>query len=115
MSSADKLETENGYKTYYSIDNSKVATLAKRNKILIIITLILSFLAIIVSIMIPLFVQHFQSEDKENMLILLRDIKTFLKENSQESKKIEHDNNAFNCLCTKKERLCASDVGMLEC
>ena len=93
MPSADRLETENGYKTYYSFDNSKLATLAKRNKILIIISLILSFLSIIVAIAIPFFIQHVQSEDKENTLILLRDLTTILKKNSQEIKQIFHINN----------------------
>ena len=102
MSSADKNETECGYKTYYSFDDSKIAKLAKRNSILIIITLILSFLAIIVAIIIPLFVQHFQSEDKENVLILLRDVKTILNENLQEIRKFEHTNRQFDCTWTKK-------------
>ena len=88
MNSADKLETENGYKTYYSFDNSKIATLAKRNKILIIITLILSFLAIIVAIAIPIFVQqYFQSEQRE---ILLRDWTTILKKHELKMEMILH-------------------------
>ena len=99
MSSADKRETECGYKTYYSFDNSKIATLAKRNKILIIITLILSFLAIIVAIVISLF----EREEKENMLILLRDLKTILKENSQEMKKFVNTFKEYDCTCTKKD------------
>ena len=88
MNSADKLETENGYKTYYSFDNSKIATLAKRNKILIIITLILSFLAIIVAIATPIFVQqYFQSEQRE---ILLRDWTTILKKHELKMEQILH-------------------------
>ena len=88
MNSADKLETENGYKTYYSFDNSKIAALAKRNKILIIITLILSLLAIIVAIAIPIFVQqYFQSEQRE---ILLRDWTTILKKHELKMEQILH-------------------------
>ena len=78
---ADKVETENGYKTYYSQDDSKLVTLAKINKILIIITLITSFLAIILAvaaaIAIPFIVQHFQSEDTEKILNFLQEIKKF--------------------------------------
>ena len=78
---AERIETENGYKTYYSQDDSKLVTLAKINKILIIITLILSFLAIILAvaaaIAIPFIVQHFQSEDTEKILNYLQEIKEF--------------------------------------
>ena len=78
---ADKIETENGYKTYYSQDDSKLVTLAKINRILIIITLISSFLAIILAvaaaIAIPFIVQHFQSEDTEKILNFLQEIKNF--------------------------------------
>ena len=74
-------ETENGYKTYYSQDDSKLVTLAKINKILIIITLISSFLGIILAvaaaIAIPFIVQHFQSEDTEKILNYLQEIKKF--------------------------------------
>ena len=78
---AERIETENGYKTYYSQDDSKLVTLAKINKILIIITLISSFLGIILAvaaaIAIPFIVQHFQSEDTEKILNYLQEIKKF--------------------------------------
>ena len=84
---AERIETENGYKTYYSQDDSKLVTLAKINKILIIITLISSFLAIILAvaaaIAIPFIVQHFQSEDTGKLLNYLQDIK-----NSEDTEKI---------------------------
>ena len=84
---AERIETENGYKTYYSQDDSKLLTLAKVNKILIIITLISSFLAIILAVVaaiaIPFIVQHFQSEDTGKLLNYLQDIK-----NSEDTEKI---------------------------
>ena len=98
---ADKIETENGYKTYYSQDDSKLVTLAKINRILIIITLISSFLAIILAvaaaIAIPFIVQHFQSEDTEKILNFLQEIKNFEDKDTekilnflQEIKNFEH-------------------------
>ena len=98
---ADKIETENGYKTYYSQDDSKLVTLAKINRILIIITLISSFLAIILAVAaavaIPFIVQHFQSEDTEKILNFLQEIKNFEDKDTekilnflQEIKNFEH-------------------------
>ena len=98
---ADRIETENGYKTYYSQDDSKLVTLAKINRILIIITLISSFLAIILAVAaavaIPFIVQQFQSEDTEKILNFLQEIKKFEDKDTekilnflQEIKNFEH-------------------------